>query len=141
MRVLPGCAVTLRYSLSDEHGNFLYASEEPVHFTVGEGEILPAFEEAIMEMEVGEKKTFILSPEDAFGAYTPEHTFQIEREQLESSLGESVEPGQVLTFHTPEGETFQFRVTEVDENFVHVDANHPLAGKTLVYTVEILAIE
>lgn len=141
MRVLPGCAVTLHYTLSDENGQILYQSEEPLEFTVGQGEILPAFEEAIIDMEVGERKTFTLAPEEAFGPYQPEWVFQLSRQQLEGDNGEPIQPGQTLTLYTPEGDSIQVYVLEADEQTIRVDANHPLAGKTLTYTVEILSVE
>ncbi|MCX8111829.1 MAG: peptidylprolyl isomerase [Bacteroidia bacterium] len=140
MRVLPGCAVKLQYTLSDENGQILYQSEEPLEFTVGEGEVLPAFEEAILDMEVGERKTFTLTPEEAFGPYQPEWVFQLSRRQLEGDEGEPIQPGQALTLYTPEGDAIQVYVLEADEQSIRVDANHPLAGKTLTYSVEIISI-
>ncbi|MCS7152668.1 MAG: peptidylprolyl isomerase [Bacteroidia bacterium] len=141
MRVLPGCSVTLRYTLSDENGQTLFETEEPVEFTIGEGEVLPAFEEAILDMEVGERKTFTLSPEDAFGPYQPEWVFQLSRSQLEGDISQPISPGQIITLYTPEGEAVQVSVLEVNDDSIRVDANHPLAGKTLTYTVEIISVE
>ncbi len=141
MRVLPGCTVSLHYTLSDESGQVLYQTEEPIEFTVGQGEILPAFEEAILDMEVGERKTFTLSPEEAFGPYQPEWVFHLSRQQLEGGTDEPIEPGQVLTLYTPEGDSLQVYVLEVNEQSIRVDANHPLAGKTLTYNVQILSVE
>lgn len=141
MRVLPGCSVTLRYTLSDENGQTLFETDEPVEFTIGEGEVLPAFEEAILDMEVGERKTFTLSPEEAFGPYQPEWVFQLSRSQLEGDTSQPISPGQIITLYTPEGEEVQVSVLEVNEDSIRVDANHPLAGKTLTYTVEIISVE
>ncbi|MCS6895486.1 MAG: FKBP-type peptidyl-prolyl cis-trans isomerase [Bacteroidia bacterium] len=141
MRVLPGCTVSLRYTLSDENGQLLYQTEDPLEFTVGEGEVLPAFEEAILEMEVGETKTFTLSPEEAYGPYMNEWVFQLSRQQIAGDAGEGIQPGQLLTLHTPEGEELYAYVIEVDENSIRIDANHPLAGKSLTYSVEILSVE
>ncbi|MEN3040834.1 MAG: peptidylprolyl isomerase [Bacteroidia bacterium] len=141
MRVLPGCAVALRYTLFDESGRLLYESEEPLEFVVGEGDILPAFEEAILDMEVGEKKTFTLSPEEAYGPYQEDWVFRLSRQQIVGHSEEPIQPGQLLTLRTPEGEEIYVYVVEVDEDSIRVDANHPLAGKSLTYTVEILSVE
>lgn len=139
MRVLPGCHVRLRYTLTDEAGQVLYQSEDDVEFTVGEGEVLPAFEEAIMEMEVGEQRVFTLEPEEAFGPYQPEWVFRLSRHQVVGNA--EVVPGQMLQLSTPDGEVLPVYVISADEETIEVDANHPLAGKRLTYYVEILRVE
>ncbi|MEN2992159.1 MAG: peptidylprolyl isomerase [Bacteroidia bacterium] len=139
MRIGIGSHVRLHYTLRDEQGSILYASSEPVEFVVGEGHVLPAFEAAIMAMAAGEKRTFTLKPEEAFGPYQPAWVFRISRKQLENP-SEPIQPGQVLVLTTTEGETLQVYVLSVDEETIEVDANHPLAGHTLTYTVEILSV-
>ncbi|MCS7296842.1 MAG: peptidylprolyl isomerase [Bacteroidia bacterium] len=141
MPIQYGSAVTLRYTLSDETGYILYQGDEPLQFTVGAGDILPAFEAALIGGEAGEVKTFTLTPEQAFGPYQPEWVFRLSRHQLEGCSEEPIYPGQVLILSTPEGDSVQVHVLSVDEETIQVDANHPLAGKTLTYTVEILRVE
>ncbi|MCS7162989.1 MAG: peptidylprolyl isomerase [Bacteroidia bacterium] len=140
MRIGIGSHVRLHYTLKDEQGGILYASSEPVEFVVGQGDVLPAFEAAIMAMAAGEKRTFTLKPEEAFGPYQPAWVFRISRKQFEN-VSEPIQPGQVLLLTTAEGDTLQVYVLDVDEETIEVDANHPLAGHTLTYTVEILSVE
>jgi peptidylprolyl isomerase len=117
----------------------LYESEEPLTFTVGEDDILPAFEANLMGLSAGDKHRFTLSPEEAYGAYQEELVFTLSRQQLMDD-GEDIVPGQTLTLFTPEGESILVTVLDVTDSTITVDANHPLAGQTLIYEVEVLNV-
>ncbi|MCX7606940.1 MAG: FKBP-type peptidyl-prolyl cis-trans isomerase [Bacteroidia bacterium] len=144
MPITKGSRVTVHYKLQDEHGLLLKESEEPLSFTVGEGQILPAFEEALFGRNTGDIHTFTLSPEQAFGTYRPELVFRVQREQLQGDLSEPIQVGEVFQLYTsdsPEDPPVIAYVSAVDLDTVELDANHPLAGKSLTYTVTILNVE
>ncbi len=129
----------MHYKLFSEDNQLLYESEEPLTFTVGEDDILPAFEANLMGLSAGDKHRFTLSPEEAYGPYQEELVFTLSRQQLMDD-GEDIAPGQTLTLFTPEGESILVTVLDVTESTIKVDANHPLAGQTLIYEVEVLNV-
>jgi FKBP-type peptidyl-prolyl cis-trans isomerase 2 len=139
MRISAGSTVTVQYKLFSVDNRLLYESEEPLTFTVGEDDILPAFEANLMGLSAGDKHRFTLSPEEAYGAYQEELVFTLSRQQLMDD-GEDIVPGQTLTLFTPEGESIMVTVLDVTDSTIKVDANHPLAGQTLVYEVEVLNV-
>jgi peptidylprolyl isomerase len=139
MRISAGSTVTVQYKLFSEDNILLYESEEPLTFTVGEDDILPAFEANLMGLRAGDKHRFTLSPEEAYGPYQEELVFTLSRQQLMDD-GEDIAPGQTLTLFTPEGESILVTVLDVTDSTITVDANHPLAGQTLVYEVEVLNV-
>jgi FKBP-type peptidyl-prolyl cis-trans isomerase 2 len=139
MRISAGSTVTVQYKLFSEDNVLLYESEEPLTFTVGEDDILPAFEANLMGLSAGDKHRFTLSPEEAYGAYQEELVFTLSRQQLMDD-GEDIAPGQALTLFTPEGESILVTVLDVTDSTITVDANHPLAGQTLIYEVEVLNV-
>jgi len=129
----------VQYKLFSVDNRLLYESEEPLTFTVGEDDILPAFEANLMGLSAGDKHRFTLSPEEAYGPYQEELVFTLSRQQLMDD-GEDIVPGQTLTLFTPEGESILVTVLDVTDSTITVDANHPLAGQTLVYEVEVLNV-
>jgi FKBP-type peptidyl-prolyl cis-trans isomerase 2 len=139
MRISAGSTVTVQYKLFSVDNRLLYESEEPLTFTVGEDDILPAFEANLMGLSAGDKHRFTLSPEEAYGAYQEELVFTLSRQQLMDD-GEEIVPGQMLNLFTPEGESIIVTVLDVTDNTIKVDANHPLAGQTLIYEVEVLNV-
>jgi FKBP-type peptidyl-prolyl cis-trans isomerase 2 len=139
MRISAGSTVTVQYKLFSVDNRLLYESEEPLTFTVGEDDILPAFEANLMGLSSGDKHRFTLSPEEAYGDYQEELVFTLSRQQLMDD-GEDIVPGQTLTLFTPEGESILVTVLDVTDSTITVDANHPLAGQTLVYEVEVLNV-
>ena len=139
MRISAGSTVTVQYKLFSEDNILLYESEEPLTFTIGEDDILPAFEANLMGLSAGDKHRFTLSPEEAYGAYQEELVFTLSRQQLMDD-GEDIVPGQTLTLFTPEGESILVTVLDVTDSTIKVDANHPLAGQTLIYEVEVLNV-
>jgi FKBP-type peptidyl-prolyl cis-trans isomerase 2 len=139
MRISAGSTVTVQYKLFSVDNRLLYESEEPLTFTIGEDDILPAFEANLMGLSAGDKHRFTLSPEEAYGTYQEELVFTLSRQQLMDD-GEDIIPGQTLTLFTPEGESIMVTVLDVTDNTIKVDANHPLAGQTLIYEVEVLNV-
>jgi len=139
MPISTGSTVTVHYKLFSADSHLLYESEEALTFTVGEDDILPAFEANLIGLDVGQKHRFALSPEEAYGPYQEELVFTLSRQQLMDD-GEDIAPGQTLTLFTPEGESLTVTVLDVTDSTIKVDANHPLAGQTLIYEVEVLNV-
>ncbi|MCF8030001.1 MAG: peptidylprolyl isomerase [Desulfohalobiaceae bacterium] len=112
--------------------------ESPLDFTIGEGEIIPGFEEAVEGMDEGEKKNITVEPENAYGEYNERGVVQVPRENLPEDI--QPEKGMMLQLNTPEDQVVYVTVTEIDEENVTLDANHPLAGKTLNFDIELLQV-
>lgn len=111
---------------------------EPLEFTLGLGQLIPAFEEAIVGMSPGESKTFEIPAEEAFGPYREELVLEIERERLPAEI--ELEVGQQLLLRDPNGQAFRVTVTDLDDHMVTLDANHPLAGEDLIFEVQLVEI-
>lgn len=111
---------------------------EPLEFTLGKGMLIPGFENGIMDMAVNEKKTLEIPAEEAYGEVRPE----LVQEVLKSELPAEIEPkvGMGLVSKAPDGREIPLVVSEIKENSIMVDANHPLAGKDLIFEVEVIEI-
>lgn len=111
---------------------------EPLEFTLGEGKMIPGFEKAVYGLQVGKSKTVTIPAAEAYGPYYDELVVVIEREQL--SAGLEPEVGQQLQVQQTDGSTAVVIVTDVSEDTITVDANHPLAGKDLTFEIELVEI-
>ena len=115
------------------------AGGDPISFTLGAGEVIPGFETAIEGMSAGEKKTHIISAEDAYGERREELVFTVGREQMPSDS--EIEVGDMLRIGFPDGTSAAVQVAALDGQSVTLDANHPLAGKDLTFELELVSIE
>lgn len=116
-------------------------ASDPITLAIGSGRILRAVEAAMMGMSVGDSRTMHILPEDAYGAYDPQLRQDIPRQVFAGRL--DPQPGMLLSLALEQdGEQRQVPATVLaaDQNTVTVDYNHPLAGKTLSYTVQLHAI-
>lgn len=111
---------------------------EPLEFTIGSGEVIPGFEQAVVGMNPGEQLSSDVAAEDAYGERRDDLVFALEREQLPEEL--DLEVGQRLQLRQQDGNTFQVTVADLDEQSVTVDANHPLAGRELTFEIELVEI-
>ncbi|GGG67461.1 peptidyl-prolyl cis-trans isomerase [Salipiger pallidus] len=114
------------------------AGRDPLEFVVGSGQIIPGLDKAIPGMEVGEKKTVAIEPEEAYGPVHAEAKQNVPRGEIPDHI--PLDLGTQLQVQTPNGETMQVTVAEVTENEVTLDANHPLAGKDLTFAIELVEI-
>jgi len=112
---------------------------EPLEVTIGEGKLIPGFENAILDMEVNDKKTVEIAKEEAYGEVQKELFHQVQKEQLPQDIQPEV--GMGLASKGPDGREHQFRVVEVKEDHIVVDGNHPLAGQDLVFDLELVDIK
>lgn len=136
----PGQTVKVHYTGTLEDGTQFDSSagREPLEFTLGAGQVIPGFEQALAEMEVGETKTVNIPVDQAYGAHQPELVQQVERSQIPSEIELAV--GVQLQAQGPEGQVFRLVVTELADDSVTLDGNHPLAGKALTFELELVEI-
>lgn len=112
---------------------------EPLEFTLGEGMLIPGFEEAVKGMQVGQSKTVTIPSEEAYGPHLDDLIIVIERNQLPEGLDPEV--GQILEATQEDGRTGVVTVIDVSETTITVDANHPLAGKDLTFEIKLVEIK
>lgn len=110
----------------------------PLEFKTGAGQMIKGFEAAVMGMSLNEKKVFTLSPEDAYGERDENHTREFPRAEVPPEI--TPEVGQLLALTSPEGQQIPASVTAVDDEKMTVDLNHPLAGQSLTFEVEVVGI-
>lgn len=110
---------------------------EPLEFTVGEGQVIPGFDEAVTGMQPGEEKRVTIPADEAYGQRRPEMVGTIRREQFPPGIHPAV--GQQLQM-SQQGHTFVVTVTGVSDDEVTLDANHPLAGEDLTFQLELVEI-
>lgn len=135
-----GDVVKVHYTGKFEDGTVFDTSvgRDPLGFAVGSRKVIPGFEEAVEGMNPGESKTVSISPEKGYGLHLEELVIEIARD----NLPEEVEPvvGQAIQIGESHDKMLQVTVTEVTDSKVVLDANHPLAGKNLVFEIELLEI-
>ena len=136
-----GDTVKVHYTGTLEDGTTFDTSvgREPLEFTLGEGRVIPGFEEVVKGMQVGQSKTVTIPPERAYGPRLDDLALVIEREQLPENLDPEV--GQQLQMQQADARTTVVVVTDVSETTITVDANHPLAGKGLTFEIELVEIK
>jgi FKBP-type peptidyl-prolyl cis-trans isomerase 2 len=150
MRIQRGCHVVLRYELFDSEGELLESSEdgEPMEYTHGADEIAPALERALVGKGEGERVRVTLPPAEAFGVVDPGLIIAVPRAELPDDVPLMVgEYLPVALENAPEDlaeelgdEEVEFRIVEVGAEEVVLDANHPLAGKTITFVLEVASV-
>jgi peptidylprolyl isomerase len=113
---------------------------EPLEFIMGDGKVIPGFEAAVKDMEVGQSKTVTIPAKEAYGSYRDDLLFvPIEKSQLPEGLNPEV--GQRLQMQQASGKMSIVTITDVAEKEITIDANHPLAGKNLTLKLELVDIK
>ena len=113
----------------------LNEGREPLTSTLGQGQLISGFEEGLIDMIVGETKTIEIEPENAYGNYQEEMITIVAKNQVP----ETIQVGETLQGNTPNGPII-VKVVEVTDDSVTLDANHPLAGKKLIFDLEVMGI-
>lgn len=111
----------------------------PLEFKPGSHQVIPGFEKAVMGMKVGDKKSFKVAPEDGYGPEDPTARQNIPKKQLPPEI--TPKAGMMLMAHGKDGQSIPVKIVEVRDDEVVMDFNHPLAGKTLNFDVEVLEIK
>ena len=136
-----GDTVTVIYQALLEDGSVFDAADEdaPLVFILGEGDVLPGFELAVIGMQVGERKVVQVPPEEGYGLHEERLVDAVARETLPKELPLKV--GNLLEVTGEDGTLYRLRVIDLDGKHVTLDANHPLAGHSLTFQIELLAID
>jgi peptidylprolyl isomerase len=110
----------------------------PVQFTIGKGQLIAGFEQAVIGMKKGEAKTIVIPADQAYGPRLDENVVAVDRKNLPADL--NAEVGQRLEITQTDDKTVLVTVVEVSEASMTLDANHPLAGKDLTFDIELVGI-
>lgn len=139
-KVKKGDKVKVHYTGKLKDGTVFDSSDgrDPLEFTVGAGQMIPGFDTGVEGMGVGEKKTLELDADDAYGQVRKELVAKIPKADIPSDL--DVKVGQVLQMQHPQGFPITVTVTDMDEETITLDGNPPLAGKDLIFDVEMVEI-
>jgi peptidylprolyl isomerase len=138
-KIKNGDTVTVNYTGRLEDGTIFDSSlmegREPLTATLSQGQLIKGFEDGLMEMSEGDKKTIEIEPENAYGSYSEEMITTINKTQVP----EGIQVGETLQGNSSRGPII-VKVIEVGDDYVMIDANHPLAGQKLIFDLEVVGI-
>ncbi len=139
-RIGPDKEVTLHFALGLEMGELVDSTfdKKPATFKVGDGNLLPGFEQQLYGLKAGDKRTLQIAPEQGFGQVNPQNVQVMPRSQF---AGMELSEGLMVSFQDAARTELPGVVKTFDDNQVTVDFNHPLAGKTLTFEVEIIDVK
>ena len=139
-QVKEGDVVRVHYTGKLTNGEQFDSSvgREPLEFTVGAGMMIKGFDDAMPGMEIGEKKTVSIAPEDGYGEKSQEAIIEFPKENVPADM--KLEPGMSLTLSNQQGQPVPVVVVEVLDEVIILDANHFLAGQELVFDIELVEI-
>jgi len=140
LEVADGRIVCLDYTLRLDNEEVVDSSEdrEPIEFVQGQRQIVPGLEQELYGMEVGEKKEVVVEPKAGYGERNPEANQDVPRDAFQE--GVEIEEGMPIQVSDESGRTATAFVSEINEESVKLDFNHPLAGETLHFDVEVVDV-
>ncbi|GAC1419176.1 MAG: peptidylprolyl isomerase [Flavisolibacter sp.] len=135
-----GDKVKVHYRGKLKNGEIFDSSngKDPLEFTLGNGDVIKGFEEGVKGMQVGDKKTLEIAVVEAYGEKQEEMVIEFPKDQFPSDMNPEV--GAQIMMSNGSGNSFPVMVTEVKDELVVLDANHPLAGQELVFDIELVEI-
>ncbi|TAA41865.1 FKBP-type peptidyl-prolyl cis-trans isomerase [Corallincola spongiicola] len=137
----PHSEVVMHFTLKLADGSVAETTklnQQPAKLVMGDGSLTPAFEQCLLGMCAGEQKAFELKPEDAFGLSNPDLIHHVERSKFPADL--APEEGAIMTFSQPNGAELPGIIRAVAGESITVDFNHPLAGQTITFDVEVITV-
>ena len=136
-----GDTVRIHYTGTLEDGTTFDSSlgREPLEFVVGSGHIIKGLDVALPGMQAGDKKTVNIACDDAYGPVNPAMHQGVPRDAMPDDI--TLEVGMQLQMQSPQGQPMPVTVTEVTDEQVMLDANHPLAGRDLVFDIEVVSFD
>ena len=136
-----GDTVSVHYTGTLEDGSVFDSSvdREPLEFTLGQGQVIAGFEQAVLGMKVGETKNIHIPVDEAYGPHLDELVLEIDRSELPEDLDPKV--GEQLQMTQPDGRTMIVPVIAASETTITIDANNRLAGKDLNFEIELVEIK
>ena len=134
-----GSTVTIEYTLTTADGTQVDGTPpgQPLVYTQGNGELLPAVEQALAGAHAGERRRFTLAPEQAYGPVVPDYVQEIDLQRLPP---DARQPGASLVISNASGEQHSIRVKAIHDGKAVIDFNHPLAGQTLHFDIHVLSV-
>ena len=135
-----GDTVKVHYTLKDINGNEVESSSksDPIEFKIGEGKTIPGFDKGVTGMTVNETKTITIKPEDAYGPHDKNKIFEFEKKSAPGDFDPQI--GQPIQMHRPDGKAIVVTVIGKTGKGFMMDANHPLAGKELIFELTLVEI-
>ena len=135
-----GDSVRVHYTGKMNNGTKFDTSRDgnPLEFTIGEGKIIPGFEKIVIGMKLGDTKTVTVPSDEAYGPRRDDRIITVDRDQVPEDSNPRV--GQQIQMHGQGGESIPAMITGVTKKLVTMYANHPLAGKDLTFSVELIEI-
>lgn len=140
LRIGPDREITLHFAIKLENGDVVDSTfdKQAATFRFGDGSLLPGFEQALQGLAAGDKRSLEITPEQGFGQPNPQNIQQISRNQFADM---ELDEGLLVIFNDAANSELPGVVKSFDEQWVTVDFNHPLSGKTLTFDVEIVAVQ
>ena len=140
-KVKDGNTVKVHYTGTLKDGSVFDSSaeREPLEFKLGEGQLIPGFEKAVVGLEEGEKTTVDIPVDEAYGEAREDLVINVPKDQLPDDVEPEV--GMQLQVNQPDGQPVPVRVAEISDDELMLDANHPLAGKDLSFEIELVEIK
>lgn len=140
-QVKPGDTVFVHYTGTLTDGSEFDSSRDrdPLQVTVGAGQLIAGFDAALHGMSLGEKKRVEIPCAEAYGPVDPANRQAVPRAQIPAEI--PLEVGLILQMQSPEGQVLPVTVVEIQEDEVVLDANHRLAGKDLIFDIEVVSIQ
>jgi peptidylprolyl isomerase len=135
-----GDTVKVHYTGTLKNGEVFDTSEEkePLEFTLGEGQLIPGFEKAVVGMDVGDSTKVDIPTDEAYGEAREDLVINVPKDQLPE--GVTPEVGMQLQVNQPNGQPVPVRITKVGDTDLTLDANHPLAGEDLTFDIELVEV-
>jgi len=140
-RIVENSAVLMHFSIRLADGSAVDSTKvdnKPAKFVMGDGSLTPGFEACLLGLQEGQSETFTLGPESAFGLPNPDNIHHLELSKFSNDV--PAEIGTIISFTQPNGEEIPGIIREVVADSVTVDFNHPLAGQTVTFEVDVLQV-
>ena len=136
-----GNKVKVHYTGKLEDGTVFDSSEgaDPLEFTLGQGQMITGFEEGVIGMEPGESRTLNIPADEAYGPHQADGVIEVDRSELPPEM--PLEVGMQLQAAQGNGQTVNMTVVEIGDDKVKMDGNHPLAGKDLIFEIQMMEID
>ena len=135
-----GDKVKVHYTGKLEDGSVFDSSggDSPLEFTLGQGQVIPGFDQGVLGMEPGESKVLNIPVDQAYGPHNPDAVFEIDRSELPPDI--PLEVGLRMQGNQPGGRVAEITIVEFDDAKVKMDSNHPLAGRALTFDIKLVEI-
>ena len=114
------------------------ANREPLEFTIGKGQVIPGFDNAVIDMVAGETRVTVIPAEEAYGLHSEELVTDVDRSRFPADI--ELELGQQLQVGLADGQQAIVMIVDITDDAVTLDANHPLAGQNLTFEIELVEI-